>query len=263
MNDAPKPIVGIPSNQIDVTGQGQHSHVINVRYAESLAAHSGVMPVVLPAMTAPQPMDELLANLDGILLTGGRANVEPHHFDGDPFPDDEPIDPERDAMVLPMIRACVDRGIPIFGTCRGIQEINVALGGSLHYRVHELPGKNDHRMRRDENGNGIGVYDMRHPVTLTASGMFHDWVGETELMVNSLHAQSVDRLADGLVVEAVSDDGVIEGLVLEGAKSLVVGVQWHAEFDPPSHKLSHAIYEAFGDAAREHAERRLNKRVAS
>ncbi|MDA0239311.1 MAG: gamma-glutamyl-gamma-aminobutyrate hydrolase family protein [Proteobacteria bacterium] len=263
MSDAPKPIVGIPSNQMDITGRGQNSHVVNMRYAESLAVHSGVMPVIIPAMTIDHPMDEILAHMDGILLTGGRTNVEPHHFGGPPFPDDEPIDPERDAVVLPMIRACIDRGIPVFGTCRGIQEINVALGGSLHYRVHELPGKNDHRMRRDADGNGIDVYDLRHPVTLTPGGMFHEWVGELELMVNSLHAQSVDRVADGLVVEAVSDDGIIEGLVLEGAKSLVVGVQWHAEFDPPSHSLSHEIYKAFGDAARVHAGQRLHKRVAS
>ena len=236
-----------------MTGRGQVQHAIGRRYVSSLVEMCGVTPLLLPSTEDEIPVRDYLAVIDGLLLTGGRANVEPHHFDGDPFPDDEPIDPDRDNAVMPLIRACIDEGVPVFGTCRGIQEINVALGGSLHYRVHVLPGKLDHRMRRDEDGNGWGVDDMRHSITLTPGGMFHDMVGVEELMVNSLHAQSCDRLATGTKVEAVSEDGVIEGLQVEGSKSFAVGVQWHAEFDPQGHQLSGDLYRAFGAAIHEHA----------
>ncbi|MCH9672415.1 MAG: gamma-glutamyl-gamma-aminobutyrate hydrolase family protein [Gammaproteobacteria bacterium] len=256
-NLAGKPIVGIPTSQVDINGRGHAAHMSSRRNASTIAQYADAIPIMLPCLPEMLSVDEVLAQVDGIMLTGGRANVEPHHYDGPAFPDDEPIDPCRDNTVLPLIRACIDRGIPIFGTCRGIQEINVALGGSLHYRVHVVPGKIDHRMRRDADGNGIDVEDLRHWIDLTPNGLFHEWVGEKRLMVNSLHGQGIDRLADGLKVEAVSDDGIIEGITVEGAKALTVGVQWHAEFNPDTHALSHAIYVAFGQAVREHAARRL------
>jgi putative glutamine amidotransferase len=256
MTNAQKPIVGIPTSQVETGGNGNFAHAIGRRYVSSLIEMCGVTPLLLPSLDDGIPVKEYLGIVDGLLLTGGRANVEPHHFGGDPFPDDEPIDPARDNAVMPLIRACIDEGVPVFGTCRGIQEINVALGGSLHYRVHELPGKRDHRMRRDENGNGIGVFDLRHSITLTKNGLFQEMVGKEELMVNSLHAQGVDKVGTGIAIEAVSEDGVIEGLQVEGSKSFAVGVQWHAEFDPVGHDLSGALYRAFGTAIHAHADHR-------
>ncbi|MEM7250509.1 MAG: gamma-glutamyl-gamma-aminobutyrate hydrolase family protein [Pseudomonadota bacterium] len=248
-NDAKlKPIVGIPTSQVDFTGRGTLALMSSRRNAERVVEFCGAVPMLLPSMPELLATTEMLGHLDGLLLTGGRANVEPHHYGGPPFPDDEPIDPARDATVLPLIRACIDHQIPVFGICRGIQEINVALGGSLHYRVHLLPGKIDHRMRRDEQGHGINVEALRHWIDLTPGGCFREWVSEERVMVNSLHGQGIDRLADGLVVEAVSDDGVIEGVSLPNAPALTVGVQWHAEFDPGEHALSGAIYRQFGDA---------------
>ena len=253
MDSDRKPIVGIPTSHAQMGGGRQFAHTTGLRYVTSLIEMCDVTPVLLPSIEAGIPLSDYLSLIDGVLLTGGRANVEPRHFGGEPFPADEPIDPARDAAVLPLARACIDQGIPIFGTCRGIQEINVALGGSLHYRVHLLPEKLDHRMRRDKEGNGYGVEEMRHSITLTVGGMFHNMVDEEELPVNSLHAQAIDRLGAGLAVEAISEDGIIEGVRVEGSKSFAVGVQWHAEFDPQGHQLSGDIYRAFANAIHEHA----------
>ena len=213
---------------------------------------SGTVPILIPAFGEATHFDSILDSIDGLLLTGGRANVEPHHYGGPDFPDDEIIDPDRDKTGLPLIRGCVDRGIPIFGICRGIQEINVAMGGTLHYRVHVLPGKNDHRMRQDTDIMEER-YEPRHSISLTPNGFLHQLLGETETMVNSLHAQSVDRLAEGFVIEAMSPDGVIEAIHMPDAKRFTVGVQWHAEWRPQEHDLANRLFEAFGNAAHDHA----------
>ena len=213
--------------------------------------------MLLPPIGASVDVAELVSHMDGLVLTGGRANVEPHHYDGPAFPEDEIIDPGRDALVLPLVRACIAAHVPVFGICRGIQEINVALGGSLHYRIHELPGKNDHRMPRSEQVTREEVYRLKHKVKLTPGGLFESLAGQDELMVNSLHGQGVDRLGKGLIVEAMSPDGVVEGVRYDDAAQFIVGVQWHAEWQPEEHALSGALYTAFGAAARARAARRV------
>ena len=243
---------------MEITGRSHQAHYIGLNYPEAAAMFAGAMPVLLPSRPHDLDVKETCAQIDGLLLTGGRANIEPHHYEGPPFPDDEPIDPDRDKMVLPLIRGCIDAGVPVFGTCRGLQEMNVALGGSLHYRIHLLPGKMDHRMPRGDDVTTEDVMGLKHIVKLTSGGLFHSLVGKDEVMVNSLHGQGVDRLADGLDVEAVSPDGVIEGINLVGAKSFAAGVQWHAEWKPGEHELSKKLFEAFGDAARERAAKRRN-----
>ena len=214
------------------------------------------MPVLLPPVGAAMDIAELVSRVDGVVLTGGRANVEPHHYDGPEFPDDEIIDPGRDALVLPLVRACIAARVPVFGICRGIQEINVALGGSLHYRIHQLSGKNDHRRPTRDDVTQEEVFRLNHMVKLTAGGLFHSLTGHDEMMVNSLHGQGVDRLGEGLVVEAMSLDGVVEGLRYEDDEQFIVGVQWHAEWQPENHALSGALYTAFGEAARARAVKR-------
>jgi putative glutamine amidotransferase len=143
--------------------------------------------------------------------------------------------------------------VPVFGACRGIQEINVALGGSLHYRVHQVPGMMDHRMSRDPKETTEHRFRLRHALSLTPGGYLEGLVGTSDVMVNSLHGQGVDRLGDGLVVEGVAPDGLVEAVRLEGAKTFTVGVQWHAEWRFDEHPLSKALFEAFGDAARARA----------
>ena len=175
-----------------------------------------------------------------------------------PFPDDEPIDPERDATALAMVRACIAAEVPVFGICRGIQEMNVALGGSLHYRLHLLRDKDDHRMPRHDDVTVEEIFKLRHSVRLTRGGLFERLVGASAVMVNSLHGQGIDELAGALEVEAITPDGVIEGVRLRNDRTFTVGVQWHAEWKPEEHELSRRLFEEFGRAARARAQPHLD-----
>ncbi|MCC7485945.1 MAG: gamma-glutamyl-gamma-aminobutyrate hydrolase family protein [Burkholderiales bacterium] len=253
---APRPLIGVAANARLADPRRQSLYAAGERYVRSLMKMVDCIPVLMPPVGTAMDVASLVSRMDGFVLTGGIANVEPHHYGGPAFPPDEPIDPGRDALVLPLVRACIAQRVPVFGICRGIQEINVALGGSLHYRIHALPGKDDHRMPRREDVTPEEVYRLRHMVRLTPGGLFHSLTGEDEMLVNSLHGQGVDRLGEGLVVEATSHDGVVEGVRYEDQAQFIVGVQWHAEWQPGEHTLSGALYAAFGEAARARAARR-------
>ena len=225
-------------------------HATGAKNIDAVERFAGCVPVMLPALGDRLHVESFVERIDGLVLTGGRANVEPWHYDGPPFPDDEPIDPERDATTLAMVRACVAAEVPVFGICRGIQEMNVALGGSLHYRLHMLEDKNDHRMPRHDDVTVEEIFELRHPVRLTRGGLLARLAGTRDVMVNSLHGQGIDELAGALEVEAVTPDGVIEGVRLKNDGTFTVGVQWHAEWKPEEHELSRKLFEEFGRAAR-------------
>ena len=253
-------VVGVPTSVVLINERKIYTHTAGTRYMDTLADAAGVMPIALPSMPEKLSVKEIVKMIDGLFLSGGRANVEPHHFGGEPFPEDEPIDPKRDNAVLPLVRACIDEGVPIFGSCRGIQEINVALGGSLHYRLHVLPGKMDHRMPRGDDVTIEQVMAPRHTIALSEDGVFAELTGKDEVIVNSLHGQGIDRVADGVEVEATAPDGVIEGIRVAGTDTFTIGVQWHTEWKPDEHELSRKLYQAFGDAARERAKRKNGAR---
>ena len=255
LNDCP-PLVCVPASQIEVRPEGYRVHAAASTCVESVERFSQCVPIILPALADRIDVERFAAGIDGLLLTGGRANVEPHHYGGAPFPDDEFIDPGRDNPVLPLVRACVEAEVPVFGICRGIQELNVALGGTLHYRVHQMPGMDDHRMPRRDDLTVEEVFELRHPVRLTRGGTFEGLVERSEVMVNSLHGQGIDRLAPRLEVEARSPDGLIEGVRLRNDLTFTVGVQWHAEWKPEEHALSEALFREFGAAARSRARHR-------
>ena len=225
-------------------------HGTGAKNIDAVERFAGCVPVMLPALGERLDVESFVERIDGLVLTGGRANVEPRHYDGPPFPDDEPIDPERDATALAMVRACVAAEVPLFGICRGIQEMNVALGGSLHYRLHLLEDKDDHRMPRHDDVTVEEIFELRHAVRLTRGGLCERLMGASEVMVNSLHGQGIDELAGALEVEAVTPDGVIEGVRLRNDRTFTVGVQWHAEWKPEEHELSRRLFEEFGRAAR-------------
>jgi putative glutamine amidotransferase len=194
-----------------------------------------------------------VARLDGILLPGARTHIEPHHYGGERVLPDAPHDPRRDGMALPLLRAAVRADVPVLAICRGIQELNVALGGSLHQRLHETPGRLDHRSPK-------GAIEVRyahaaHPVSFMPGGYFAQLGGVDTLVVNSLHHQGIDRLAPGLVVEATAPDGQIEAVRLAQAR-FVVGVQWHPEYRHAEEPFSRVLFAAFGDACRAYARRR-------
>ena len=246
-----KPLVGVISGLMEVTEARFVVHGCGESCVNAVERVANCVPVIIPAIAARLNAEDFARRIDGLLLTGGRANVEPYHYEGKPFPDDEPIDPARDGTALPLVRACVAQGVPVFGICRGIQEMNVALGGSLYYRVHLEPDMHDHRMPRRDDITTEEVFELRHPIKLTPGGSFEKLIGCDEVKVNSLHGQSIKRLAECLTVEAVAPDGVIEAVRLKDDPNFTVGVQWHAEWEPHKHALSQRLFEAFGEACRQ------------
>jgi putative glutamine amidotransferase len=244
----PLPLVGIPANY--ALDDGRAGHRVGASYIDAVFEVSGCMAVLVPACGEKHDFGTLIDRLDGLFLTGGAPNVEPKNYGGPPSRPGTLHDPNRDATVLPLIRRAVEAGLPLFAVCLGIQEVNVALGGTLHQLVHEVPGKNEHRMDRTLPPGERGV--PRHPVFPTPGGLLHRLAeGAGSVMVNSLHAQAVDRIADSLIVEGVSDDGVVEAVGMPGAKAFMLAVQWHPESRGALEwPLSQAMFQAFGDACR-------------
>jgi len=236
-------------------------HVVHgaaAQYVEAVAAGAGGAPVILPALASRTDFDAVVARLDGLLLTGSPSNVQPERYGGEPARPGTLQDPARDATTLPLIRRAIEDGLPLLAICRGHQELNVALGGSLHQHVHELPGRADHRAPADEPNEKR--YAFAHSVRLVSGGVLAGLASTDEVVVNSLHSQAIDRLADGLVIEATSPDGVIEAVRVATAKSFALGVQWHPEWHIAADALSRAIFAAFGEAARDRARRRAAAR---
>jgi putative glutamine amidotransferase len=250
----PRGIVVIVSNFND--DENHASHRVGDRFVVVVRDICDALPLLLPALGSGADLDTLLDNIDGVILTGGASNVNPHHYGGGEARDQTLLDARRDGVALELVRACVERSVPLFGVCRGIQEMNVALGGSLHQYMHELPGHFDHRRPREKP---ISVQlGARQRITLTPGGILQDLAnGARQLMVNTLHAQGIDRLADPLVIEAVADDGTIEAVRVAESPTFTVGVQWHAEYRTSEHALYRALFAAFGEAVAAHAGKRM------
>jgi putative glutamine amidotransferase len=239
------PLVGVPCCARELN---QHPfHVVGDKYVRAVAEAAGAVPLAIPALAAAIDADHIAGRHDGNLVNGSPSNVEPHHYDGPPSRAGTLHDPARDAMTLPLIRAALAHDVPVLAICRGIQELNVALGGTLHQNVHEVPGRRDHRSRKELSVAGRYAHDQ-HVVSLAPDGLLRGLAGADEVWVNSLHAQGIDRLAPGLAVEAVAPDGQVEAVRLPG-KSFVLGVQWHPEYAVLRHEFSRALFAAFGAAA--------------
>jgi putative glutamine amidotransferase len=224
------------------------NHAASDSAVRAAADAAGAVPLLVPALGAAADINCLLDRLDGILLTGSRSMVSPCHYGGPPHGDDVPEDSSRDATTLPLIRAALARGIPVLAICRGLQELNVALGGTLHQSLAHLPGRLDHRAPVTDD---VAIrFGKSHDVAFTAGGMLHRLAGAPTAMVNSLHHQGIDRLAPGLAVEAVAPDGTIEAVRLVNGPGFALGVQWHPEADWQHDTFSRRIFEAFGDAVR-------------
>jgi putative glutamine amidotransferase len=227
-------------------------HMVGEKYARAVLEAAGALPLLIPSLGEELPLDELLQSLDGILFTGSLSNVEPHHYAGAPSEPGTLHDPERDATTLPLIRSAVQAGVPVLGVCRGFQEMNVAFGGSLHQKVHEVPGYDDHR---DDTTQPLEVqYGPAHEVILEPGGLLRTMAGADRVQVNSLHSQGIDRLGPGLVVEARATDGLIEAFRVRNAPRFAVAVQWHPEWNVMSNPFSRALFAAFGAASRERAQ---------
>ena len=229
---------------------GDHAyHQAGEKYLQALLRGAGVYPVILPAILQDLVVPDILADFAGLFLTGATSNVEPRHYAGTPSRAGTAHDPDRDDKVLALIPAALAAGLPLFAVCRGFQEMNVALGGSLHQHVQEVPGYNDHR----ENGDDPldVMYGPAHRVDFPEDGLLRGITGVATAMVNSLHSQGVDRLAEGLRVEAVADDGLIEAFSVRDAPGFNLAVQWHPEWKATENPVSLAIFRAFGTACRD------------
>jgi putative glutamine amidotransferase len=238
-------IVGIPACVKLVNGLPRHD--TPARYAAALVGGAEVLVVMLPPLGEGQVA--VLDRLDGLLVPGSPSNVHPSLYGGGDSRTPDLHDPDRDATSLPLIRAALARGMPLLAICRGIQELNVALGGTLHQTVHELPGRLDHR---GGPGTMAERYRPKHPVAL--SGALARLLGGREIMVNSLHGQAIDRPAPGLAIEAEAPDGTIEAVRVAGARGFALGVQWHPEWGYAENPASLALFRAFGDACRRYNE---------
>jgi putative glutamine amidotransferase len=248
----PSPLVGIPADYRILAGAGVHT--ADESYIRAVSEQAGAIPVVIPVLPDGMDFSTLLAGLDGILLSGSQSNVMPARYGGKASAPGTMHDPGRDAQNLPLIKAAVAAGIPLLAICRGFQEMNVAYGGSLHQKLQELPGRIDHRA---PTGQPVDVaYDMAHAVTLSEGGLLRRLLGTEQVMVNSVHWQGVDRLAEGLTVEAVAPDGTIEAIRITDAPGFALGVQWHPEHRPTENPVSRAIFSSFRAAVAERAAQR-------
>lgn len=251
---ARRPVVGIIGN----------SYLMNDRYAVHATGHinsaavaeaAGCLPLMVPADPRYVSVADLLAACDGFMLTGGRPNVHPSEYGEEETPAHGDFDRGRDAIALPLIRACVQSGQPFLGICRGFQEINVAMGGSLHPEIRDLPGRMNHRMPPDKPIDE--QFAPRHLVKFAENGVFHRLMGATEVMTNTLHGQGIARAGGRIVIDGQAEDGTAEAIYVEGAPGFTLAVQWHPEWNAATDPVSRPLFAAFGDALRAWAARPL------
>ena len=242
-----RPVVGIVSN----------SHLLNDQYVvhgagamvvQALADVAGVIPLIIPSDPNALSVDELVATCDGFLLPGGRPNVHPEEYGEAPTKAHGTFERDRDRISLPLIRACVARGQPIFGVCLGFQEMNVAMGGTLYPEIRDLPGRDNHRMPPD--GTLAEKFALRHVVTVTEGGPFHRIFGTTRLMTNTLHGQGIKAPGPRIVIDGYAPDGTPEAIYVADAPGFALAVQWHPEWNARADQVSRPLFEAFGDACR-------------
>ncbi len=229
-------------------------HVVGDKYVRAVVQGAGALPLVVPALAELLDIPVLLDNVDGLLLTGSPSNVAPHHYQGEPSTPGTLHDPARDATNLPLIEAALRAGVPLLAICRGFQELNVALGGSLHQCVHEVGPYADHREPADQP---VEVqYAARQGLRVQPGGLLEAMGLAAQLQVNSIHCQGIDRLAQGLRVEAIAPDGLIEAVSVSDTQAFALGVQFHPEWQVRNNPAYLAIFQAFGVACRRRAAQR-------
>jgi len=242
-----RPIVGIIGNN-NLLNDEYPVHTGGLMNSMAVAQVAGCMPLVIPSDPRLVTVEELLDLCDGFLLTGGRPNVHPEEYGEAATEAHGAFDRCRDAITLPLVRACVARGQPFFGICRGFQEVNVALGGTLHPEIRDLPGRMNHRMPPD--GTLEEKFALRHAVRFSDEGPFRRLLGAAEVMTNTLHGQGIKTPGARVVIDGWAPDGTPEAIYVEGAPGFTLSVQWHPEYNAATDPVSRPLFQAFGDAAR-------------
>ena len=236
--------------------QGEHPfHMVGEKYLQALADGADAYPVALPSLAEGFDVLGIIHRLDGLFLAGSPSNLEPHHYMGDPSAPGTWHDPERDINALALIPAVIRVGMPLFAVCRGFQEMNVSFGGSLHQKVHEVPGYHLHKENPDDPLEL--QYSASHQVEFVEGGLLHRMTGKKGAAVNSLHSQAVDQVGEELEVEAWADDGLVEAFTVRNAPGFTLGVQWHPEWKVLENPVSTSIFREFGDACRTYRLRNL------
>ncbi|RLQ88498.1 gamma-glutamyl-gamma-aminobutyrate hydrolase family protein [Notoacmeibacter ruber] len=229
-------------------------HATPQTYLRAAMEVAGLQPLIVPAFGDKTDFYTILAAVDGVMLTGARSNVHPDNYGVKATEAHGPFDPARDATSLPIIREALKKNLPVLAICRGHQELNVALGGTLANDIQDLPDRDNHRAPEADTQDER--YAIRHEVNIRNGSSLQDLFDGETISVNSLHRQAVDRLADGLSAEGTAEDGTIEAMQARDAKAFAYGFQWHPEYWAESDKASRAIFEAFGKAVRAHASSR-------
>ena len=246
---AGRPIVLVPA---DNRMLGEHPfHVVGKKYIDAVRL-AGCLPLVVPWAEADE-VDELLSHADGVLLTGSASNVHPSHFGEDIHNPALPLDPARDEWTLPLTRKAIERGVPLLAICRGFQETNVALGGTLHQAVQDLAGKHDHRA--PSNAPVDVQYGLAHDVDVVPGGLLAQILGAGPVRVNSVHGQGANRLAPGARIEALAPDGLVEAFTLPAASGFNLCLQWHPEWRAADNPVSMKLLRAFGAACQSFRDR--------
>lgn len=243
-----RPLIGVTAflHHVDQTF---YAEVIGTRNTAAVAEVAGGAPLFIPGRPDAWEVERLLDMLDGLVLTGGRPNVHPRYYGEEATERHGSFDEGRSALILPLIRAMVAAGKPVLGLCLGIQEMNVAFGGSLHPEIRDEPERMNHRMPKGEKDPEI-IFRKRHKVTFKEGGAFHKLLGVTETVTNSLHGQAIWRPGERVIVEGLAEDGTIEAISIADAPGFALGVQWHAEYDADEDPMSRVLFETFGAAAR-------------
>ena len=246
-----RPVVGIIGNSY-LMNNSYPAHSSGTMNTAAVAEVADALPLIIPSDPRYVRVDELLELCDGFLLTGGRPNVHPSEYGEEETPAHGAFDRGRDAITLPLIRACVDRGQPFLGICRGFQEVNVAMGGTLHPEIRELPGRMNHRMPPD--GTLEECFALRHTVTFSEGGVFHRLMGAREVMTNTLHGQGIARAGCRIVIDGHAPDGTPEAIYVKDAPGFTLSVQWHPEWNAGNDPVSRPLFQAFGQAVSAWAE---------
>ncbi|SLN19524.1 gamma-glutamyl-gamma-aminobutyrate hydrolase family protein [Pseudooctadecabacter jejudonensis] len=241
-----KPVIGIIGNHY-LLNEEYPVHVAGTMNSAAVAHVAGGVPLIVPTDPDFVQTEDLVEICDGFVFTGARPNVHPEEYGHDATEAHGAFDRGRDRVALPLIRACVERGQPILGICRGFQEVAVAMGCSLHPEIRDLPGRDNHRMPPD--GTLEEKFEMRHIVTLTEGGPFQQLWGKTQVLTNSLHGQGILEASDRIVVDGVAPDGTPEAIYVKDAPGFTLSVQWHPEWQAGIDPVSRPLFEAFGRAA--------------
>ncbi|MBT9289307.1 gamma-glutamyl-gamma-aminobutyrate hydrolase family protein [Prosthecodimorpha staleyi] len=236
-------------------------HATPAQYLEAVLYGSGAIPLMLPSLGGALDLETILDRVDGVLLTGSRSNVHPSLYGVEPDVKYEPYDEARDATTLPLIRLAIARGKPLLAICRGYQELNVALGGSLHTEIQEFDGRMDHRAPISDHQDER--YAIRHRIEIVPGSCIGRIMESDEIAVNSLHRQGIAELSPRLAIEATAPDGTIEAVRVADAAGFAVGVQWHPEYWVGSDNASSRLFQAFGAAVRAEAAARLPQPLAA